>query len=109
MFLNKIVEFIDKKNEAKSEVPLVGFCTRLYCDNLEMSEGYLLLPNTARLMSTKIVVASYSCVELGTAQTSFFFNFHNFLVDFLLYDQTINLSSSFIMNYILCIIPYVVS
>ena len=36
---------------AKSEVPLVGFCTRLYCDNLDMSEGYLLLPNTARLMS----------------------------------------------------------
>ena len=36
---------------AKSEVLLVGFCTRLYGDNLAKSEGYILLPNTATLIA----------------------------------------------------------
>ena len=36
---------------AKSEVLLVGFCTRLYGDNLAISEGYILLPNTATLIA----------------------------------------------------------
>ena len=36
---------------AKSEVLLVGFCTRLYGDNLAISKGNIQLPNTATLIA----------------------------------------------------------
>ena len=36
---------------AKSEVLLVGFCIRLYGDNLAMSEGYTLLLDIAILIA----------------------------------------------------------
>ena len=55
---------------AKSEVLLVGFCIRLYSDNLVTSEGYLLLPNTATLIAR---LSHYSLVQKPTKSTSFGF------------------------------------
>ena len=55
---------------AKSEVLLVGFCIRLYGDNLAMSEGYLLLPNTVTLIAR---LSHFSLVQKPTKSTSFGF------------------------------------
>ena len=41
----------DEGCPAKSEVLLVGFCTRLYGDNLAISKGNIQLPNTATLIA----------------------------------------------------------
>ena len=55
---------------AKSEVLLVGFCTRLYGDNLAISEGYILLPNTATLIAR---LSQSSLIQKPTKSTSFGF------------------------------------
>ena len=52
----------------RAEVLLEGFCTRLYSNNMAMSEGYLLLPNTAILIAR---LSHYSLVQKPTKSTSF--------------------------------------